>query len=316
MYQPDFTKQLFEKCAFPADACAYLTACEERICASPVLDGILSDAVSGYMTDKPTDLSAWLDRLSEAAPQFDLHPYTMHLLFALRCMPILHGRYLADARLTEEMFWEHAVDLRCKLNECIECKGIVGSFVAPWFAGMFDMTRFALGRFQYVLRTYTAEPFVTPMGYAMNAGDPYVEFHIPSTGVPLTDDVRMDSYRRAYRFYRDTFPADKPVVLATSTWLLYPEHRKFLPPHSNLLRFLDDFHIAFSSENPAFSNAWRLFGASAERDPADWYDDTSLRRAYKNYILSGGVAGSGWGFMFMQNEQNITHQPAEKQLCQ
>ena len=36
--------------------------------------------------------------------------------------------------------------------------------------------------------------FTTSCGHEIKSGDKYVNFHIPSSGVSLTDEIRFDSY--------------------------------------------------------------------------------------------------------------------------
>jgi len=306
-HHTELTCILFERLPFPAEACRYLIAADSSIAQNPALETRMTAMTDEFMSSTENDFGQYLQRLTDEADDYGYHPYTLHFLFALRCLPALYERYRQRDDLTETMFWQHADDLRCKLNECIECKGIYGSFVAGWFGGMFNLSRFALGRFQYVLKTYGAESFTTSCGYRVEQGAPLVEFHIPSSGVPLTDEIRLDSYRQAENFYRKYFPADQPVILQTATWIIYPGQREFLPPHSNLLHFMDDFEIPFYSEFAKFHDDWRLFGATAEKDPGEWYEDTSLRRAYKNRVLSGGLTGRGMGFIFMRDGENVTH---------
>ena len=90
-------------------------------------------------------------------------------------------------------------DLRCKLIECIKCEEVPGTFVAGWYNGFFKLERFAYGRFQFEESDYGYDfDFVTKAGYRLTKGQPVIGFHIPSSGVPLTDEVRLDAYKKAY----------------------------------------------------------------------------------------------------------------------
>ena len=168
------------------------------------------------------------------------------------------------------------------------------------------MTRFALGRFQYVLRYSDRETFTSPSGFVVNKGDPYLEFHIPSSGIPLTDEVRNDSYRRAWEFFKDQF-GDKPVYLSTSSWLIYPAHKLFLSEKSNIRKFIDDFDICFANPKDNFGDRWRLYGRYADLPVEEWPEDTSMRRDFKKWILSGNKTGNAWGLILMENGENVTH---------
>ena len=90
-----------------------------------------------------------------------------------------------------------------------------GTFVAGWNDGAFKMKRFAYGRFQYELCTYNWEnDFVTSCGKVLKVGDTYVNFHIPSSGIPLTDEVRLASYKEAYKHYKHLSPTERSYSAA------------------------------------------------------------------------------------------------------
>ena len=125
------------------------------------------------------------------------------------------------------------------------------------------------------------------------------------SGVPLTDEVRLDSYRRAEQFFKKDFP-NGPVILSTDSWIIYPGQRLFLPEKSNLRRFMDDFYIATMREQE-FRDAWRLFGASAALPVEQWYEKTSMQRAYKKWVMDGNMTGRARGFILMENGENVTH---------
>ena len=162
-----------------------------------------------------------------------------------------------------------------------------------------------LGRFEYILETYQGDGVYFPNGYILRKGDKYVGFHIPSSGVPLTDEVRLDSYRQAEKFFKQYFP-DGPVILSTDSWIIFPAQYRFLPEKSNLRRFMDDFYIATMREQE-FKDAWRLFGASSQLPVEQWEEKTSMQRAYKKWVLDGHMTGRARGFIIMENGENVTH---------
>ena len=130
--------------------------------------------------------------------------------------------------------------------------------------------------------------------------------HIPSTGVPLTDEVRNASYKKAYDFLSKRFKTNK-VFLCCSSCLLFGKHTEFLPENSNILKFMSDFHLTASVEKENFGDCWRLFGKYAEGEVKDLPENNSLRRAYKKWLLDGKKTGSGWGCMLIEDGVNVTH---------
>ena len=289
---------------YPGEAVSTFTRLQKRAETDPVFGGKLEEIVNGYMYPAADGLSDALHGMTAMAKTFDENEYTMHFLFLLNCMPILKARY-DEAGYSEELFYRMADDLRCKLLECIECKGVPGTFVADWNDGTLKMKRFGLGRFQYEVRWTRDDPEITLSdGTVLPAGCKKIGFHIPSSGIPLTDEVRHDSYHRAWEFFRDQFP-DGKVVFGCSSWLLYPRHKEFLPEHSNILRFLDDFHIVDSYVSDSFHDDWRVFGRYAGQPFDKLPRDTSLRRAYADWLAAGNKAGSAYG-VFVYDGKTFT----------
>jgi hypothetical protein len=162
------------------------------------------------------------------------------------------------------------------------------------------MTRYALGRLQYEHARFDADEY-TCAGITLHRGDAVINCHIPSCG-PLTKEARTDSYRQAWDFYKRDFPHGiLPVVC--SSWLLYPEHADFLPAHSNILSFMQDFTLLRSSVDESFRNAWRIFGSAAARPASEWPRDTSIRRAFADRILAGKPVGSGYGILLFDGNR-------------
>ena len=80
----------------------------------------------------------------------------------------------------------------------------------------------------------------------------------------------------------------------------YPEAEKILPAHSNIRGFMADYDIIRSKvdEEGDYHNMWRLFDMDFTGDFNDYPEDSSLRRAYKKFLLDGNRTGSGYGVFF------------------
>jgi len=300
-------KLFMDTLGYPSEAKTCVLGIEKRMQKDEAYGASIETLVDEYMAN-PENIRARLETVKEIAATYGENEYSLDLVFVIRCFLILHERYRA-AGIPEEIFWSTADDTRCKLLECIECKNVPGIFVAWWYDWWFSMRRFALGRFQYEYGpVYKGEDLTLPCGYTIKTGTPYVNFHIPSSGIPLTDAVRLDSYRRAEEFYKDKFE-DGPVILGVSTWLYYEEHRNFLPASSNILKFMSDAYIYSSDEGKGFGCAWRVFGKYAALPAEEWPENSGLRRAYKAHVLAGGNSGEGRGFIIMDKGVNVTHIP-------
>ncbi|QOV19367.1 hypothetical protein INP51_15765 [Blautia liquoris] len=108
-------------------------------------------------------------------------------------------------------------------------------------------------------------------GVTLKKGDKVINMHIPSSG-SFSEKTRMDSYQRAYRFFEKDFP-EKTVPIVCSSWLLYPGYRDI-------------------------TDSWRIFGKDAGKPPVDLPRDTSLQKAFAEYLEKGGTPGVGYGILF------------------
>ena len=260
-------------------------------------------SASWAQTREPVGLGFALGRVVDLAKAQGVDGELLQLVFLLHASEILKGRY-AERGVPEARFWNSVEDFKFKLLECMECRGKPGTFVAGWNDGLLRMQRFTYGRFQYETAPFPGEDFTTACGRVVRWAETVINFHIPSSKVPLSDDIRLASYREAWQAYRDRF-ADGRVVFLCTSWLLYPAHREFLPASSNILKFIGDFEIVRSGELDKFDNAWRVFGAAGDRPPEQWPRDTSLRRAYADWILSGRKAGWGLGLIVFDGEKIV-----------
>lgn len=228
--------------------------------------------------------------------------YTMHFVFLLCLTENLKKKYDLLG-IDEKVYYETMRDLKCKLLECMECRGVPGTFVAWWIDGFFRLERVAYGRFQYEVSTYGGkEAYKLKCGKVLNPGDIFVGFHIPSSGVSLSDEIRMASYKEAYENVKHLFP-DGIVIFGCGSWLLYPKHREFIPERLNIRRFMDDFEIVEWNENDDFHDCWRIFGKDAKLPYDKLPKDTSLKKAYAEWLASGHKTGGAFGVIAFDGEK-------------
>ena len=304
MHLNDFIVSFMERYSYPEEAVREFTRIEKRLDEEEAFGKAFDEILDGYMFPEADGLGEALDAVKALGEQYGENEYTIQFMLILNCMPILKQRY-DEAGIDEKIFWDSADDLRCKLIECINCKEVPGTFVAGWNDGFLKMRRFALGRFQYELTTFNFDfDFVTSCGRRVSRGDTLVNFHIPSSGIPLTDEVRLASYKEAYKHYSHLFP-DGKVVFCCGSWLLYPRHREFLPENSNILKFMNDFELVSWAEKDGFSNDWRVFDKYASLPYDQLPRDTSLRRAYADWLVKTGKGGDGYGVIVFDGEKII-----------
>ena len=267
---------------------------EAMLDENAALASVMDDIVFRYVVAESLSMADALTEIKGIAEQFGQNEYSLDLLLIINSLPHLHQKY-RERGISDEIFYESMDDIRCKVNECVECKGVVGTFVADWYDRFFKLTCFAYGRFQYEVMTYEGEDFTMSSGRVFKSGDKYINMHIPSRGIPLTDEVRLASYRAAYPHFSSLFE-DGIVIFGCSSWLLYPRHREFLPAGMNLLKFMGDFEMVNWKETPDdFHDRWRLYGKHASLPDDQLPCDTTMRRAYAKWLQDGNPTGRGFG---------------------
>lgn len=123
-------------------------------------------------------------------------------------------------------------------------------------------------------------------------GTPVLSVHIPSNAV-MTREGLDNSYRLAQEFFPRFFPAFLYEDAYCSTWLLSPYLKELLPPTSRILLFQSDYEILNVDEEDKSFMTWVY-----KREYGDYMllpEDTSLMRAVKQRLLSGGKIGSASG---------------------
>lgn len=238
-----------------------------------------------------------LDKVAEIIPA---HKYTVYILFYICLSRDTKARYI-EKNIPLNIFFDTMEDLKWKLFECDKMYGIWGSYVASWFKGFFDLTRFTLGRLQFEATTFE-EDDITLNGHVIKKGDTLINMHIPSSG-PLTPQVCLDSYKQAHKFYADLFPSGVTAFTCNS-WLLFPDHDTFLPQNSNILKFMHDFTILKRMEYDHNGDLWRIFYKEFNGNLDELPRDTALQRAYIDWLSKGNPTGYAIG-VFLFDGTNI-----------
>lgn len=292
----DFIVDFMKRYNYPETAVKEFIRLENRLDEEKTFGDEMDELQKKYLSDTAVDLGEFIKEVEKLAQKKNENKYTLDFIFILNCTPWLYNEY-RKKNIPEHIFYDTMNDMKCKLIECMDCKSVPGTFVGDWFGGFFEMRRFAFGRFQYeIIKDYDChgmDGYKTKSGFVLKKGMTVINFHIPSSGISLTDEVRMDSYKKAYEHYKYLFP-DGNVVFRCESWLLYPGHKEFLPEKSNILKFMDDFDIFIYKSHKEFTSAWRVFGKYADMPLELWPEDTSLRKAYVDRLKSGGDV-PGWG---------------------
>ena len=281
---------------FDDEAIEALSSDLERMLAEPESKAIIEKQVALYETDVNRNYGEFLSETDKAAEIAGVHKYSAELLIFILFSKRLRELYKQNG-ISDKIWFDSMCDLKWKLWECKAVKGSWGSFVAGWFPGFFNLTRFALGRLQFEIVEFDGE--YEKDGKKLKKGDKVINVHIPRTLTPLDKESRDDAYAQAAEFFSGMTDG-APIAFVCSSWLLYPEAEKILPAHSNIRGFMADYDIIRSKvdEEGDYHNMWRLFDMDFTGDFNDYPEDSSLRRAYKKFLLDGNRTGSGYGVFF------------------
>ncbi len=281
-----------EKIDFTEEECAKYHAFDDKVHEE------IEVWAKSYMQE---EIAMW-QALEQIHKLPEIQEYTLDLLFVLACTGYLEERYQKNG-VAEEIFIDTMRDIKHKLDECMTTKGVFGIFVVGWYDLFFRGDLMALGRLQYRTMQYNDVP-VTVLGKDFTAEDRVVDCHIPSSG-PLTRDLLLDSYKRAYAMYPE-YRINGVLPIRCHSWLLYPPYEKVFATSKNITGFRNDFSLFSQEQHERFEDSWRVFGADSD-DIEMLPETTSLQKTFKEYIKEGGTFGAGVGFILFDGEK-VIHQ--------
>lgn len=158
-----------------------------------------------------------------------------------------------------------------------------------WLKNHLRLELFRLGRLQFQLyecKNKTLNYKKLPFSY----GERVIYVHIPQ-GERLDTERCRESFAAAELFFKRYFPGYGYKWYFCESWLLYEGNKEFMSEDSNILAFASLFDHCYSVKLDVQAIE-RVFGKRRlikKRYP----EKTSLQRALKRYMLSGGRAGVG-----------------------
>ncbi len=285
---------LCEKIEMPAEYAAAALDCCEKICESETLYEKFLEIQENYFNGGAFEYNVTpVTELAEANG-FEKYMFTLTfcLMYSLQTLEIYKRR-----EYPMDVYYDSFRDLVIWGNVCLNAHGIFGIDNYGWVSEQIRGRLFRIGRLQFHYIEHNG-PEHTHAGVTVRKGQRVINIHIPE-GDALTREKRMDSYRRAYRFFGQTGNA----VFECESWLLYEKGREFINPDSNIIDFMNDFQIIHTDEKQGeFGEAWRVFGFLESYDPASLPRNTSLQRAYADRLISGGATGNSLGIMIFDGE--------------
>lgn len=291
-----YLKEFLIQTEFPLDAQKELCALFDRFILKKEPTIRFFESIERYKTDELC-YKEEASKILELAEETEEKPYALILLFVIFLTKELKAKY--DERGYEEsVFLANVMDVRYKAVECKEVEGYWGIFCVFWFHKMFALTRFAFEKLQFQIAKFENEYHKN--GLNVGKDDLILDVHIPRTGGKLTRESKDASYRQAAEFFKKHF--NLPPIFVCWSWLLFPKNKEVLSPSSNLYAFISDFDIFQVTEYSDYEEVWRLFDKKYNGNPDELPQDTSLRRAYVEWIKQGIKTGWGGGIFELQNE--------------
>ena len=272
---------------------------EQYVYYANILDDKIIPICNAYFRDEIKFKEA-LNQVEQLETE-DISRYTADLIFVIESSKFLEEKYV-QCKIPSSIFVDSMKDIPCKVRECIAAKDVFGTFVAWWYDRFFDMTRMGFGRLQYDIDEYSKETIAIE-GYEINKGDLVLNCHIPSAG-PLYHELCIDSYKKAYKFFKDRLKGGI-LPIHCHSWLLYKPYVSVFGEQSNIYDFISDFKV-FQTEHSGKFDEWRVFGKEYDIHKDILPTNTRLQKNFVEYIKNGGTFGAGNGIILFDGEKVLT----------
>lgn len=271
-----------ERYVFPQDAKETFLDAFDTIFKNQDTAKEFADILEEYNKNIHCSYQQMIENAIKIGEKLGIHSYTISLLLFIFLSKKLRENYVARG-ISEEIFDNSVNDLYYKLIECRLVYGINGTFVASWFSGFFNMTRFALGRLQFEIVETTVEATID--GTYFPVGSKAINVHIPRTGTKLSHEDVLNSYRLAAEMFADEFEK-QPILFCCDSWILDPWLLTVLDSESNIVKFSKDYHTV-KTMNCSKEYIIKVIFNQIYTDVVPVLpEDTSLHKAYANRIKS------------------------------
>lgn len=294
---------VMDRIGLPEDAKNAIIKAEEKIIANEKANKLYDACYRAYWGRKQ-NFDKFSDKIKVIAEEIGENAYTVNLVLLINCTKPLLAEYKKQG-ISEDIYWNSLLDLKAKALECMENFGVWGTFVEGWFRSFYTLERFGIGRFQFDLSDF-GEEFYDNNGVFIKDSDFALGLHIPSHLGPLTYEVRMDTYKKAFDFFKDRFDG-KHIIICCSSWLLYPDNLNIIPANSNAADFILDFEPLDITKTYDFGDCWRIFGQGKScLKPAELQRDTTMQRAFAEWFDQGKKAGKAYSIIIFDGEKIVT----------
>ena len=251
------------------------------------LSSCMTEKLSALIFREGAEIDKWAEKcmssgfhnLKAKAPLFRLA-----VILKLACQ--VKEKY-DEAGIDEKIYYDTMSDIKIWSDKCK--KGGLENF--GWLKNHVSFELFRLGRLQFQLYECKNKTLLynkLPFSY----GDKLIYVHIPE-GEKLSEEKCRESFRAAKEFFAKYFPEYKYGYYFCESWLLFEGNREFMAKDSNIVKFMAFFDICYSVKIDEQAIE-RIFG-KRELFKRNYPEKTSLQKATKHYMLSGGRLGIGVG---------------------
>lgn len=199
--------------------------------------------------------------------------------------------FYKEKNIPEDILYAVTEDLGVWINRHHDWFGEWGFSQYGWIKNHLRGKIFKLGRLQFEPSKIWRIP-PESLGLNLCEGDPFLSVHIPRGG-KIDEASCLDSFEKAKKFFPEYLNFDFKAF-GCFTWLFDPDFKKLLPKESNILKFQKLFQIFNAVED--YGGLEYIFVNIKKEDIKNAPDDTNLRMAVKNHILSGGLMHSASGY--------------------
>lgn len=204
--------------------------------------------------------------------------------------------------IPEDIYYDTMRDISIWADTCKKEENIVGLCELSWIRHALYLNMFRIGRLQYQFfktnHTVSGIPLKSRRQVPIKSGQPVLNIHIPEDG-RLDFSACQQSLTAARAFFQDYFPQYAYKGFVCDSWLLDPRNALFMRENSNILQFSTLFDCVVQTKlnnHELLRRLWGIHKASRE-ELATLPENTDLQKRAKQYLLSGGKTGNGYGFI-------------------
>lgn len=246
------------------------------------------------------DVPSTLEKRNYWADELGISVFTVNFIFLVSASLRMKHNY-HQTGISEEIYWDTILDIQYKLAECYEVDDVWGVSCETWYSIFFRLDLFKLGRLEFERSVYNQHTPYDYNGGSVHHGDRAYSVHIPSAG-KLEHSLCIDSYKRAYEFFKHELNG-APLVCVCSSWLMYYKNEQIFQSNSNLAQFANDWAIVSGDPVDNFYDSWRVFGKHHKKDIDQLPTDTTLRKSIAEWLQSGNKMGVGYGVLVFDGER-------------